>query len=125
MGFTDAIKTCFNKYADFNGRAKRPEYWWYWLFIFLVSLAITALSRSASGLFSLVTLLPSIAVGARRLHDTDRSGWWLLLFFLPLIGAIVLLVWFCTKGTNGYNRFGPDYFRPGGYARASESARGA
>ncbi len=106
MGFTDAIKTCFNKYADFNGRAKRPEYWWYWLFIFLVSLAIGALSRSASGLFSLVTLLPSLAVGARRLHDTDRSGWWQLLWFIPIIGWIVLLVFFVSEGSAGDNRFG-------------------
>jgi uncharacterized membrane protein YhaH (DUF805 family) len=59
-------------------------------------------------LFLLVTLLPNVAVGVRRLHDTDRTGWWLLLVFIPLIGAIILIVWFCTMGTRGYNRFGPD-----------------
>jgi hypothetical protein len=69
-------------------------------------------------LFWLATTIPSIAVQVRRLHDIDRSGWWLLLAFVPLIGALVLIVWFCTKGTQGYNRFGADYFRPGGYARA-------
>ncbi len=106
MGFTDAIKTCFNKYVDFSGRASRPEYWWYALFVFLVSLAISALSRSASGLFSLITLLPSLAVGARRLHDTDRSGWWLLLWIIPIIGWIVLLVFMVIEGTSGDNKYG-------------------
>ncbi|HMD74521.1 MAG TPA: DUF805 domain-containing protein [Steroidobacteraceae bacterium] len=106
MGFTDAIKTCFNKYADFNGRAKRPEYWWYWLFVLLVSLAISVLSRSASGLFSLVTFIPSLAVGARRLHDTDRSGWWQLLWIIPVIGWIVMIVFLVSEGSAGDNRFG-------------------
>ncbi len=61
-----------------------------------------------SPLFGLATFLPSIAIGVRRLHDLDRSGWWLLLVFIPLIGAIVLLIWYCAKGTAGPNRFGPD-----------------
>jgi uncharacterized membrane protein YhaH (DUF805 family) len=57
-------------------------------------------------------VIPDIAVYVRRLHDTDRSGWWLLLFFVPLIGAIVLIVWFCTQGTHGYNRFGANPLPP-------------
>jgi uncharacterized membrane protein YhaH (DUF805 family) len=64
--------------------------------------------RLTNSLFGLATILPGIAVAARRLHDVDRSGWWLLLNFIPLIGWIVLLVWFCTRGTEGPNRFGPD-----------------
>ena len=61
-----------------------------------------------TGIFSLVVLLPGIAVGVRRLHDLDRIGWWLLLAFVPLVGTIILIVWFCTRGTPGPNRFGPD-----------------
>jgi uncharacterized membrane protein YhaH (DUF805 family) len=60
-------------------------------------------------LFSLATLLPGLAVAVRRLHDLDSSGWWILLFLIPLVGAIILIVWFCTKGTDGPNRFGPDH----------------
>jgi uncharacterized membrane protein YhaH (DUF805 family) len=61
-----------------------------------------------STLFNLAVLLPGIAIGVRRLHDLDRSGWWLLIFLIPLIGPIILLIWFCTKGTEGPNRFGAD-----------------
>jgi uncharacterized membrane protein YhaH (DUF805 family) len=64
-----------------------------------------------TGIFSLAVLLPGIAVAARRLHDVDRTGWWLLLAFIPVVGLIVLLIWFCTKGTDGSNRFGPDPLR--------------
>jgi uncharacterized membrane protein YhaH (DUF805 family) len=109
MNFVDSIKTCFAKYADFNGRAKRPEFWWYTLFIFLVSIALSVLThhnQSVSGLFSLATLLPSLAVGARRLHDTDRSGWWQLLWILPVIGWIIMIVFQATAGQAGDNRFG-------------------
>ncbi len=106
MGFTDAVKTCFGKYADFSGRAKRPEFWWYWLFVFLVSLAISAVARSASLLFSLATLLPSLAVGTRRLHDTDRSGWWQLLYFIPIIGWIIMIIFLVIEGCAGDNKYG-------------------
>lgn len=106
MGFTDAVKTCFGKYADFSGRAKRPEFWWYWLFVFLVSLAISAVARSASLLFSLATLLPSLAVGTRRLHDTDRSGWWQLLYFIPIIGWIIMIIFLVIEGGAGDNKYG-------------------
>jgi uncharacterized membrane protein YhaH (DUF805 family) len=61
-----------------------------------------------SSLVSLALFLPGLAVSVRRLHDTDRSGWWVLLFLIPLIGAIVLLIWYCSRGTPGGNRFGPD-----------------
>jgi uncharacterized membrane protein YhaH (DUF805 family) len=67
-----------------------------------------------TGIFSLAVLLPGIAVSVRRLHDLDRSGWWLLLAFVPVVGIIVLLIWFCTKGTDGSNRFGPDPLGGGG-----------
>ncbi len=106
MNFADSIKTCFSKYADFNGRAKRPEYWWFALFCFLVGLALNMVSGTVSGLFSLATLLPSLAVGARRLHDTNRSGWWQLLWIVPVIGWIVAIVFLAKEGETGDNEYG-------------------
>jgi uncharacterized membrane protein YhaH (DUF805 family) len=94
-------------------RACRSEYWYWFLFVVLGQIATAIIDsvigvQLTTGIFSLVVLLPGIAVGVRRLHDLDRSGWWLLLAFVPLIGTIILIVWFCTRGTPGPNRFGPD-----------------
>ena len=105
MTFGQSIKACFSKYADFNGRASRSEYWWWVLFVLLCSAAIGIVSEMLSGVFSLAILLPYLAVGARRLHDTDRSGWLLLLNLIPLIGWIILIVWFVQEGKEP-NRFG-------------------
>ncbi len=105
MTFVEAIKTCFSKYADFNGRASRSEFWWWVLFVFLVSAAMSMISPMLSGLFSLGVLLPNIAVGARRLHDTDRSGWLQLLVIIPLIGWILMIYW-CVQEAKEPNRFG-------------------
>lgn len=104
MTFGDSISTCFSKYATFDGRASRSEFWWWFLFTFLASAAAGVVSEAASGLFSLAVLLPSLAVGARRLHDTDRSGWFLLLWLIPVIGWIVLIVWAIQEGKEP-NRF--------------------
>ena len=104
MTFGESINICFKKYANFDGRASRSEYWWFFLFTFLVSMATGIISEALSGLFSLAVLLPSLAVGARRLHDTDRSGWFLLLWFIPVLGWIVLLIWFIQEGKEP-NRF--------------------
>jgi len=110
MTFTDAIKTCFNKYANFEGAASRSEYWWFFLFTLLASFALGIVSNKLSLLFSLATLLPGIAVGARRLHDTDRSGWWLLISLIPLIGAIVLIVFLVQESRpNRYEKSGALY----------------
>ena len=104
MNFIDAIKICFTKYADFNGCASRSEFWWWFLFTVIAGLALQAVSYNLSGAFSIATFLPSVAVGTRRLHDTDRSGWWQLLYFLPVIGWIVLIVFWAESGQP--NRFG-------------------
>jgi len=108
------------KYADFTGRAPRAEYWWFYLLIIVGYLIATVLdSLVGTGrmvgpygllmcLFGLAMLVPSIAAGVRRLHDTDRSGWWMLIGLIPLIGAIVLLVFFVTEGTKGDNQYGSD-----------------
>ena len=117
MTFQDAVKICLNKYVDFSGRARRSEYWWFFLFNVLVSIVasiIDAIIGTRSGNFGLVEaiaslalLLPGLAVGARRLHDTTKSGWWLLIGLIPLIGLIVLIVFFVQDSDAGDNAFGP------------------
>jgi uncharacterized membrane protein YhaH (DUF805 family) len=106
MTFFDSIKTCFSKYAEFNGRASRSEFWWWVLFVFLASAAVSILGDAFSALFSLAVLLPNIAVAARRLHDIDRSGWWQLIILIPLIGLILMIYW-CVQPGKEPNRFGP------------------
>jgi uncharacterized membrane protein YhaH (DUF805 family) len=98
MTFLDAVKICFTKYADFNGCASRPEFWWWILFTLVATAALQSVSYNLSGAFSIATFLPSIAVTARRLHDTDRSGWWQLLYFLPVVGWIILIIWCAEQG---------------------------
>jgi uncharacterized membrane protein YhaH (DUF805 family) len=127
MDFWQAIRSGFSKYANFSGRAPRSEFWFWTLFYCLAGIAASFVDRAiglpvASGLFWLATLIPTLAVTVRRLHDLDRTGWWLLLFVVPAAN-FVLVVWWCMRGTSGYNRFGPDYFRPGGYARSDQPAR--
>lgn len=105
MTFFESIKTCFSKYADFDGRASRSEFWWWVLFVFLASSAASIVSPIASGVFSLAVLLPNIAVAARRLHDTDRSGWFQLIALIPLIGWLLMIYW-CAQPGKDPNRFG-------------------
>ncbi|SMF02245.1 Uncharacterized membrane protein YhaH, DUF805 family [Tistlia consotensis] len=111
-----AVRACLQNYATFSGRAARPEFWWWVLALFLASLVLSVIDYllfghgrgPISSLFSLAVLLPNLAVGARRLHDGERSGWWLLIGFLPVIGVIVLIVFFVQDGTVGPNRYGAD-----------------
>ncbi|MDZ5663501.1 DUF805 domain-containing protein [Nocardioides sp. S-58] len=119
MDFMTAVRTCLSKYVDFSGRARRSEYWYFALFNFLVGIVTSILDAilgtgyddSTGGLFNtlgaLALLLPSLAVGVRRLHDTGRSGWWILLGLIPLIGWIILIVWFCTDSKPD-NQWGPN-----------------
>ncbi|WP_225029603.1 DUF805 domain-containing protein [Xinfangfangia pollutisoli] len=131
MGFLEAVKHVYGNYLSFQGRARRSEYWWWVLFNILAMVLIAMIeltlglgrgmmmagegmmSASYSGgplslIWALINFLPGLAVGVRRLHDTDKSGWWLLIGLVPLVGAIVLLVFFCSRGTAGPNRFGAD-----------------
>lgn len=111
------------KYADFTGRAARSEYWGFYLFVLAVTFgsALLAALSAAAGvkalaylvvaaivIFSLGTIIPFLAVGVRRLHDRDMSGWWMLLSLIPYAGGIILMVLFALPGTPGDNRFGAD-----------------
>ncbi len=115
IGFGQAIAICFGKYAEFRGRAGRPEYWFWVLFQVLFAIALTivdlvlfdVLDRGFSAVVSLSLFLPGLAVTVRRLHDIDYSGWWTLIFAVPVIGAIILIILTCLRGTEQSNRFGP------------------
>ena len=104
MTFIESIQTCFQKYANFEGTARRSEYWWFFLFLVIASMILGQISTTLSIVFSLATLLPSIAVATRRLHDTDRSGWWQLISFVPFVGVIVMVVFLCQDSRP--NRYG-------------------
>jgi uncharacterized membrane protein YhaH (DUF805 family) len=99
MTFQESIQVCFSKYADFSGRASRSEYWWFFLFIVLVGVATSLVSDFVSAIFLLVTLLPSLAAATRRLHDTERSGWWQLVCLVPVVGVVVIIVFLAQKGS--------------------------
>jgi len=125
MGLVEATKTVLAKYANFSGRASRSEFWWwtlaYIIIIFIAGvidsavivpvLGIEAAARVGGlplfAIASLALFIPSIAVAVRRLHDQDRSGWWLLIMFVPIIGYLFLLFFYVRRGTDGENRFGP------------------
>ncbi len=110
----------FKKYAVFSGRSRRKEYWYFVLFnviaavvLSLIDMLLGTFSSSSnigllSGIYSLAVIIPTLALSVRRLHDTDRSGWWILIGLVPLIGSIVLLVFYVMDSTPGQNRFGPN-----------------
>lgn len=111
---------CLKQYADFSGRARRKEYWMFVLFNALFAFVlgfldgIMGLTIGGSNLgilsliYSLAVLIPSIAVGVRRLHDIGKSGWAYFMAFIPIVGGIILLVWFCQEGSRQANEWGPD-----------------
>jgi len=107
--FTRAYKN----YANFSGRDTRQEYWMFYLFYMIAYIVLAVIDGILGtggllgGLFALGSLVPSVAIAARRLHDIDKSGWWQLILLIPIIGVIVLIVFLATKGNEGANRFGP------------------
>ena len=119
MSFPDAVRSGLQNYVNFSGRARRSEYWYFVLFTFLLGIVANIIDNilgtdydTSNGglvntLVSLAVLLPSLAAGVRRLHDTGRSGWWMLLVFAIIIGWIILLVWFCTDSKPD-NQYGPN-----------------
>jgi uncharacterized membrane protein YhaH (DUF805 family) len=112
LSMPEAVRRVLTQYATFTGRARRSEYWWFALAQIIASFVASALDQALgtillSLLVGLGLLIPSIAVGVRRLHDTGRSGWWLLIAFVPLVGAIVLIVFFVQDSQPGTNQYGP------------------
>jgi uncharacterized membrane protein YhaH (DUF805 family) len=113
MGFGQAISSGFSNYVNFSDRASRSEYWFWILFIIIAEIVTSAIdyaigAQVVTSLFGLATFLPSLGLAIRRLHDLDRTGWWVLIALIPIIGWIILIIWYCTRGTAGPNRFGPD-----------------
>jgi uncharacterized membrane protein YhaH (DUF805 family) len=111
MSFVDAIRSVFTQYAGFTGRARRSEYWYFALFGLIVSIVLSLLQQATNTawittIVGLALFLPSLAVAVRRLHDTSRSGWWVLIGLIPVIGAIVLIV-FYVQDSQGDNQYGP------------------
>lgn len=108
MSFIEATKAGFQNYFDFSGRSNRPEFWYFVLFTVLGSVVTSILDLALFGeeamilsaLFSLAVLIPSISITVRRLHDIGRSGWWTLLWLVPIIGWGVLIYWHCQPGVN-------------------------
>ena len=109
MSFIEAIKSGFSNYFTFSGRASRSEYWYWVLYGFLLSFVVgyIGVPPIVSSITSLVLLIPGLAVFWRRMHDLDKSGAWFFIAFTG-VGGILLLVWACSKGTSGSNRFGSD-----------------
>ena len=105
------------QYAKFDGRAHRPEVWWFTLWSVIVSLALTVVELALdlgndwagplTSVYGLLVIVPSLAVGARRQHDIGRTGWWQLLLLLPIVGAIIMIVWWAQDGEPGVNEWGP------------------
>jgi uncharacterized membrane protein YhaH (DUF805 family) len=113
MDFMTAVKTCFSKYVDFNGRARRSEYWFFVLFYVIVYVVASILDGIIGGqIFTIIAalgfFLPSLAVTVRRLHDTDRSGWWILIGLIPIVGFIVMIVFTVQDSKPGDNQYGPN-----------------
>ncbi|MFD6351578.1 DUF805 domain-containing protein [Nocardia tengchongensis] len=122
MGFGAAIRSVLSNYATFSGRARRSEFWWFTLFHLLIfigmpvlNVALTASDSTGAsplgvvhGLLELALILPSLAVQVRRLHDAEFSGWWILIAFIPFVGALTLFVFSVMDGTHGPNKYGSD-----------------
>ena len=117
MDFQTSIKTCFNKYSDFSGRALRSEFWWFVLFSLLGGIVTTIIDVMILGysiesygpinlIFTVALILPGIAFTARRLHDVNRSGWWQLIE-LTIIGILLIIIWNATEGEKKKNIYGP------------------
>ena len=124
MDFQTALRTFWKRYRDFRGRSRRSEYWFIQLFLVVTNIAVAIIDLALMGwdvdrfvanggggivglVWILVTIVPALAVLVRRLHDTGKSGWWALVGLLPLVGAIVLLVFTVTDSSPGENKFGP------------------
>lgn len=112
MNMQEAVRSVLTQYAGFSGRARRSEYWFYTLALFIASMVASIIDmilgiQILQVIVALGTLVPGLAVGARRLHDTGRSGWWQLIGIIPIVGWILLIVWFATDSEPD-NKYGPN-----------------
>ncbi|MBR4040066.1 MAG: DUF805 domain-containing protein [Clostridia bacterium] len=111
MSFMEAVTTCFAKYADFSGRARRSEYWYFTLFNFAVSFVLSLIlgeGNFISSIYALATLVPGLAVCWRRLHDIGKAGGWYFIAFVPVVGWILAIIWYCRDSEPGTNAYGPN-----------------
>ena len=110
VSFPDAIRLGFQHYFDFRSRSTRAEYWWWVLFVILTQQALNVVNIRIGILFGLAVLIPGLALGTRRLHDINKSGWWLLMWFgiFLIAPVIVLIVWHTKPSDEGTNKYGPD-----------------
>lgn len=121
MSFVESITSVLSQYANFNGRARRSEYWYYILAYTVISVILTALAQYSiifsiiSGLFGLGLICPTLAVIVRRLHDIGKSGWYYLFALIPLVGSIILIIWLATDSEPGDNVYGPNPKGIGGF----------
>ena len=117
VSFSQAVRMAFDSYCRFQGRSSRSEYWWWVLFVAILGFCIGIIEgilgfsmtavQTTSGILSLALLLPGLGLSVRRLHDIGKSGWWILLGFIPLVGAIVLIIWFAQNSQMQDNQYGP------------------
>lgn len=103
MGILEAITSFFTNYINFNGRSRRSAYWWMVLVGFIVGLI-----PIVNYIWAIAAIIPAIAIGVRRLHDIGKSGWWYLLILVPIVGAIILIIWFIRDSQPGDNQWGPN-----------------
>ena len=109
VGFGEAISLGFKNYINFNGRATRAEYWWWFLFVVVTGVVLGTIDSitgigTLQSIFNLATLIPGLALGARRLHDIEKSGWWQLLWLAIIVGWIILIIWLSKPGRQGANK---------------------
>lgn len=117
VSFSQAVRMAFDSYCRFQGRSSRSEYWWWVLFVAILSFCIGIIEgilgfsmtavQTTSGILSLVLLLPGLGLSVRRLHDIGKSGWWVLLGFIPVVGAIILIIWYAQNSQMHDNQYGP------------------
>lgn len=115
MNLFESIASGFRHYVNFRGRALRSQYWWWTLFVSVVAIVANVIQNATNidWLFAVVALalfLPGLSVAIRRLHDTNRRGWWILIGLIPIVGWIILFIWYVSKGTEGDNNYGPPIY---------------
>jgi uncharacterized membrane protein YhaH (DUF805 family) len=113
MNMQEAVRSVLSQYATFSGRARRSEYWFFYLAFVIVTVVASILDliigmQILQWIVTAAAIVPSISAGTRRLHDTGRSGWWQLIGIIPIVGWILVIVWYATDSNPGSNQYGPN-----------------